>query len=171
MSFGMSDEWHDIPGYPGYQITRSGRVRNTSHRQGVRRGQDLKHHIDPLGYRCLHFVVDGRQRKLRLHRLLLLTFVGPPAAGQTHTRHLDGDPANNDLSNLAWGTPKENAADVDVHGRRARTYSRQFTDEEVREIRAAYALGRNMTQFCRERGWPYSATYLAARRHSYQHVL
>jgi len=166
----MDDEWHDIPDFPGYQITRQGCVRNTAQRQGVRRGQDLKHHIDEHGYRWVHLVAGGRQYRARLHRLLLRTFVGPPATKQTHTRHLDGNPANNELSNLAWGTPKENAADTISHGRWPRTYRGRFSEAEVQEIRATYRSGANMSQFCRDKGWPYPGVYQAAIRKSYRHI-
>ena len=45
-----------------------------------------------------------------VHRLVLEAFVGPCPEGM-ECRHLEGDTANNALSNLAWGTPQENAAD------------------------------------------------------------
>jgi DNA-binding XRE family transcriptional regulator len=32
------------------------------------------------------------------------------------SRHLDGNPQNNSLSNLAWGTPVQNAEDRRRHG-------------------------------------------------------
>ncbi len=45
-----------------------------------------------------------------LHRILLESFVGPPFDGAV-ARHLDADPGNNSISNLAWGTVQENAID------------------------------------------------------------
>ena len=72
------------------------------------------------------------------HRLLLLTFVGPPPFPGAQVRHLDGNPMNNALDNLAWGTAKENAADRDRHGttnRRPTNY--KLSREAVAEIKAA----------------------------------
>jgi hypothetical protein len=39
-----------------------------------------------------------------------------PQPGTRVVRHLDGDPANNHVSNLAWGTQSENMKDTLQHG-------------------------------------------------------
>jgi hypothetical protein len=55
-----------------------------------------------------------------VHHLVLEAFVGPCPPGQ-EARHVnDNDRANNALSNLAWGTHRENCADRDRHGATAR---------------------------------------------------
>lgn len=51
---------------------------------------------------------EGKYVKRSIHRLLLQTFV-PNPEGKAHVNHIDGDKSNNDLSNLEWATPKENA--------------------------------------------------------------
>jgi hypothetical protein len=66
-------------------------------------------------------------------------------------RHLDGDHLNSHVSNLAWGTGKDNADDRERHGRTARgerhglfgrgvvgsrNGASKLTDDEVRSIRA-----------------------------------
>jgi hypothetical protein len=71
------------------------------------------------GYKRIN-LSDGQSRKSRkkkqlmVHHLVLRAFVGPCPAGM-QTRHLDGNPANNRLDNLCWGTPKENAEDCARH--------------------------------------------------------
>lgn len=55
-----------------------------------------------------------------VHRLVLEAFVGPRPDGM-ECRHLDGDPANNRLANLAWGSPVENASDRKRHQVERRT--------------------------------------------------
>ena len=63
-----------------------------------------------------HCVVSiGRKNTRFVHRLILEAFVGPCPEGM-ECRHLDGDPGNNRLENLAWGTPEENHADSVRHG-------------------------------------------------------
>ena len=47
---------------------------------------------------------------LCIHRLILETFVGPRPK-EMECRHLDGTVTNNRLSNLTWGTRKENMED------------------------------------------------------------
>jgi hypothetical protein len=51
-----------------------------------------------------------------VHHLVLLAFKGPCPKGM-EARHLDGDPSNNKISNLRWGTPKKNMQDRDKHGK------------------------------------------------------
>jgi hypothetical protein len=41
-------------------------------------------------------------------------------------RHVDGDKRNNSLSNLAWGTPAENAADKVRHGTDPKSVARKY---------------------------------------------
>ena len=55
-----------------------------------------------------------------IHVIVARVFLPPPSPGQDRVRHLDGDPANNCVVNLAWGTQKENADDMIRHGRSLR---------------------------------------------------
>ncbi len=57
----------------------------------------------------------GKNKVYKLHILILMTFVGPCPDGMG-TRHLDGDPINNRLANLKYGTQKENQHDGKRHG-------------------------------------------------------
>jgi hypothetical protein len=72
----------------------------------------LEGDVESSGY--IGITMAGRRRRL-VHRLVLEAFVGPCPEGML-TRHLDGDPANNHLDNLRWGTPAENFADSVRHG-------------------------------------------------------
>jgi hypothetical protein len=50
-----------------------------------------------------------------IHRLVVEAFDGPAPEGKTDVRHLDGNPQNNHLTNLCWGTRSENMLDVLRH--------------------------------------------------------
>src|SRR5699024_7150413 len=50
-----------------------------------------------------------------VHTLVLLAFVGERPAGM-ECLHKDGNPNNNRLDNLRWGTPSENNLDIVAHG-------------------------------------------------------
>lgn len=56
--------------------------------------------------------------------------------------HLDGDPSNNALANLEWGTAAENAADRVRHGtapRGAEAGRARLSESDVRSIRSLSA--------------------------------
>ncbi len=57
----------------------------------------------------------GRGGVRYVHRLILEAFVGTCPDGMEGC-HGDGDPTHNWLSNLRWGTDKENQADSKRHG-------------------------------------------------------
>lgn len=64
------------------------------------------------GYRVFKVVTeDGKYLNVRVSRVMLELFVRPPEEGEW-ARHLDDDPANNTLDNLAWGLPIDNAGDM-----------------------------------------------------------
>lgn len=69
---------------------------------------------------------------------MLEAFVGDPPAPDAVCRHLDGNPGNNQIANLAWGTQKQNIEDSIRHGtfrKGAKHYAAKFSPEEVRIIR------------------------------------
>lgn len=92
-----------LPGADGYYITKEGRVFSI---------RELSIHTDRDGYRRVN---AGKLRK-GLHQLMAIAFLPKPGPLQDEVRHLDGNPSNNLLGNLAWGTRAENAADMAEHG-------------------------------------------------------
>lgn len=106
------ETWKPIPGYVGYEISDRGRIRRTTTRlikaTPVTRKDGTR------------FVVglkkDGQSRQEQVHRLLLSAFKSHPPSKSHQARHLDGNPSNNKLDNLAWGTPTENQRDRKTHG-------------------------------------------------------
>lgn len=101
------ETWRRVPGITGYLVSDAGRVMSTRREQVriLRPGRLRK------GYLGVNL-----GRSYRVHRLVLEAFVGPCPEGQ-EARHLNGDPADNRLENLAWGTSSENKADMIAMGR------------------------------------------------------
>lgn len=92
------------------------------------------------GYRRITLIGEGGRRVCSsVHALILEAFRGVRPADRPVARHLDGDPANNRLDNLAWGTHSENLADALAHGTLRPSGKPALTDEQVREIRREYA--------------------------------
>ena len=103
------ETWKDIPGYEGqYQISTFGNVR--SFRRSVA-PKLLKPGRMPQGHLS---VALGRNNSQCVHKLVLLAFVGP-APYKHDCRHLNGNPSDNRLENLRWGTRSENILDAVRH--------------------------------------------------------
>ncbi len=105
-------DWTDIPGMPGYQASREGRIRSLLRRTPV----VLKHEIDKDGYRRVQICVDGKARHIGIHRLVALTYHGEAPSADHVACHNDGSRDNNCADNLRWGTQMENIADKRAHG-------------------------------------------------------
>jgi hypothetical protein len=111
-----------VLGWPFYEVSSLGRVRSVDQMITDKLGRTRKQYgrmkktwVDSGGYRRVELAQDGVRFGPGVHRLMLLSFVGPPQPGQ-EVRHLDGDSLNNCLSNLAWGTHSENIKDMQAHG-------------------------------------------------------
>ena len=115
--------WRDIPGYEGkYQASDAGRIRSLSRPvQGVNHYthepflRTIKGRILRPGRFCKSghvSVVLGRNTSGKpVHQLIARTFIGACPAGQ-EVLHNNGNPADNRLSNLRYGTRTENILDV-----------------------------------------------------------
>lgn len=151
------EQWKDVSGYEGlYQVSDLGRVRSLDRvvncNGGTRRARGRV--LTPstvLGY-CnvtLQDALTGRQKIYRVHRLVMLAFVGP---SDLEVNHKDGDKANNQLSNLEYVNSSENkrhaiSALGVVYGRNLRALPGEesgkaiLTEGQVLEIRRLYGTG------------------------------
>lgn len=115
------ERWRPIRDFDGYEVSDMGRVRSWLSHSGGRRSEPLvlrptmsNRYLRVSLYKC------RRQHSKSVHLLVLEAFVGPCPVGQQGRHVSDHDTTNNALSNLAWGTPKQNAEDRDRHGRTRR---------------------------------------------------
>lgn len=106
-----TEEWRVVEVAPDYEVSNLGRIR--SHKG--RKPRILRPCVNPLGYHNQTLFEGGRAIFTTAHVLVMAAFVGPRPDGMD-IRHLDGDPSNNRLSNLAYGTRAENARDMLRHG-------------------------------------------------------
>jgi hypothetical protein len=81
---------------------------------------------------------NGEPKVVTIHRLILMAFIGPCPEGH-EARHLNGNPLDNRLENLAWGTRSSNQGDDKrLHGTMQsceRNGQAKLTREQVHEIR------------------------------------
>lgn len=125
-----------------YYATTDGRVFSTIPWNGTT-FRELKQERMKLGYYRVA-IYDGYKKKVLVHIIVIETFVGEKPSPWHEVRHLDGNPANNCIENLAWGTKEENVQDSKDHGTfvlGSRNYNAKLTEEMVIEIRKLIADG------------------------------
>jgi hypothetical protein len=146
----MLEEWRDVPHYAGYQVSTSGRVRSKD-RQAIRSASTrcysfsvtLKGRIlSPGKTKSGHLTVSlGRGNTRCVHPLVLEAFfVGPRSKEQIDVLHLNGNPADNRLENLRYGTRSENirfdyATGARVVDERAKAWLKRGRDKRWAEQR------------------------------------
>jgi hypothetical protein len=106
------EEWRTVEGFPDYAVSNLGRVASYKRPE---RPIIMRTQIDRRGYYCVTFSVNDKTYTRSVHRLLLEAFRGPSEDGQL-TRHLNGNPLDNRLENIVWGSTSENLLDAVRHG-------------------------------------------------------
>jgi len=129
----IMEEWRNVVGFEGiYEVSNCGQVRS------ILTGKIKKPTInknDPRPY--LGLWKNNKSIIVRPHKLVMEAFVGKRPKGM-ECCHNDGNPQNNDLSNLRWDTSKNNHADKVKHGttnRGERCGTAKLTQKQVDEIR------------------------------------
>ena len=109
----MEEIWKDIPGYEGlYKISNKGQVLS------LRTGRIRADVRDGNGYRGIQLSDEHHKKhRLKVHRLVALTFLGPPPDNSYQVNHKNLDKADNRVENLEWVTPIENMRHAYKNGR------------------------------------------------------
>lgn len=169
-------EWRIIDGFPDYRISNTGLVESKRKCKRSEIWKPLKLSPDYAGYLTVCLIKGYKEHYVyKVHQLVLNAFVGPKPDNHV-TRHLDGNPANNILSNLCWGTQVENMKDSKKHGtfvihRGTDSTSAKITEKDVIDIREVYA---NKEMNLKELGEKYklsqSQIYRIIKRIRWAHV-
>ena len=100
-----------------YEVTEDGRVFSISHNWRGYGRRELIQYKDPDGYPCVRLTMGGKRKRYPVHGLVASIFLGEKPSRFHQVRHLNGNKTDNRVTNLAWGTAKENALDRNKHGR------------------------------------------------------
>lgn len=128
----MSEEiWKAIEEYPEYlnlySVSNKGRVMSLKRPSNITTGNS---HTPTKGFRsarilkpfhsrrylCVKLCKDTKEKTVLIHRLVAKAFIPVPerfievglTSNDLEVNHIDGNPANNDVTNLEWCTKQEN---------------------------------------------------------------
>jgi len=100
--------WKTIPSAPGYEASSAGFIRNKK-RPHV--------NLNPWTHPSGHLYVKIGGKKGQVHHFVMEAF-GKVRPEVLECRHLDGNPKNNAIDNLEWGTRSQNVLDyINLNGR------------------------------------------------------
>ena len=143
----------------GYSASECGRVFSNRKRYKLKGSHGgTKARIDPSyqkelrqitvekGYLQVSIQTGKGIRPIGVHRIVMDAFEGPPQPGH-QVRHLDNNPSNNRISNLAYGTVQQNANDRMNAGhyfRGGRHHASKLTNEQADQIRSLRSSGEKV---------------------------
>ncbi|OPX85419.1 MAG: NUMOD4 motif protein [Pelotomaculum sp. PtaB.Bin104] len=154
-----SEIWKDIPGYEGrYQASSLGRVkslerkvRSVNHYTGREFLRTVPERILRPGQYSksghLSVVLEHGGNGQPVHQLVIKTFKGNPPV-EMEVLHINGDPTDNRIENLRYGTRTENILDVYRQGGRWR----KLSIEDVESIRFSLYCGMRGVDLANEFG-------------------
>lgn len=138
-----------IKDFPNYSITKDGQIWSTG-RPGTKGGCLIP--SSSRNYFKVALWNNGKPISRLIHHLVLETFVGPCPPGM-ECRHLNGNPKDNRLENLKWGTRSENQRDSIKHGTAKCLHQcgelssvSKLTEQDVRMIIYMYKTGEFIQQ-------------------------
>ena len=152
--------WTGIEGYANREVSSHGRIRSWIGNRGmpnIKRETPVivKQFPDKRGYMQVNLSSNGKARRFFVHRLVVQAFRGPAQEGQNQIRHLDGNPSNNELSNIVWGNSIENYGDRIRHGtgnEGERSHHAKLTQNKVDDLRLRYKSGEKVSKMAVEFG-------------------
>lgn len=105
----MDERWKRVWDVPDYWVSTKARVWSTLSNSFIEGTPLRTGHID------MSLIRNGRRIHRYLHRLVAEAFI-PNPYGYPEVRHLNDDPSDNELENLAWGTQLDNVRDCILNG-------------------------------------------------------
>jgi|SaaInlStandDraft_7_1057024.scaffolds.fasta_scaffold66713_1 Mor family transcriptional regulator len=153
--------WKGVYGFEdAYEISETGEVRRKKviipisdsmgrkYNRVYQGGNTLKHREHKFGYPVVTLSKDGVAYTKTIHRMMALTYLEHGFTDEECfnfvVRHKDGNPRNNVLENLEFGTQKDNIHDAMRHGHvqfGEGRYNAKLTNDIVKNIRIEKSKG------------------------------
>lgn len=156
----MEEQWREISGHDGYMVSDHGRVCSSDRlilgkdgRKELHHGKILKPWRSKNGY--LLVTLPGRAKRT-VHSLVAEAFLGDRPDGYD-VMHIDGDRANNVLSNLRYGTRSENLRQAYDYG--GRIANGKLYLDDAKDVKRRLAKGEHPIDLAKEYGVHSAAIY------------
>lgn len=135
------ERWRAVPSKPGILASSFGRLMVAPYLAALPNGGVRQYGGEPTkgAWDGARFLYTFNGESFKAHRLICEAFNGPSPAGAV-CMHLDENSANNEPSNLKWGTQKEN---LNAPGFLAYCRSRIGENSPARKARARQACAGN----------------------------
>ena len=132
----------NIPGYPGYHISKRGKIYSRWDVNGkgiLSKRYHLKQpHLNKKGRYIIGLSQPGiGTTKWLVHRLVALLYL-PNPEGLPYVCHKDNVPTNNSVNNLYWGTQKDNMSQASKEGRMIQAKGKDSVHYKGTEIQRSY---------------------------------
>jgi hypothetical protein len=168
----------DVPGQPGFRAREDGKILTN----WTYRGRAIRKHnwiqgdewftADTNEMDSGYVTVRMYDRRDLVHRVILLSFIGPCPTG-LQCRHGNGKRNDNRLDNLSWGTQSENEIDKRLHGTAQigeRNGMARLQDADVILIRQLYESGHRVGELARMFDETHPTISRIIARKTYKHV-
>ena len=158
----MSEEWksvHTLTGsladelklsniQPYYEISKFGQGRNSISKK-ILSLEKSKDGYRRLAMRVLNGKTKTSTRKIHIHKLIALAFLGNPTDIKMQVDHIDRDRSNNNISNLHWLSASENCHNRSSHGRQSKDGFFWFDNEKIyySESDFKYSTTKSFTEY------------------------
>ena len=176
--------YKELARFPGYRVGSDGSVWS-KHRRGYNPSGGYKTTWKQLklsqqgGNECVRYFgvhlknLNGKFVCVAVHVLVLEAFFGPRPKGRCARHFPDSDPANNNVTNLRWGTHKENADDRERDGNTARgveNKNSKLSEDAVHEIRAKHSGYGVQTLLAKKYGVSRQVIWQIKNRKTWTHI-
>lgn len=149
--------------FPKYVVNKSGVI--------MRGGKEVASFRGKNGYPRVNMIDGKRRKQVSVHRLVAEAFIGEPAG--RIVRHLDGNPSNCDVSNLAYGSYRDNENDKRIHGRAMlgeRHHQAVLTEGAVKNVVIMRKLGASPYSLAAWFGVSYYTVYEICNGRAWRHL-
>ena len=168
-------EYREIEGYPNYLAGSDGSIWSIKKQNGKGLRDEwkrLRTTKNDRGYEHISLCHQNVVKSFTVHSLIIRAFQGQNP-GHMVCRHLDGNPSNNAVENLAWGTYKDNEDDKRRHGRTVigeRVHGSKLNKKIVISMRQMYSEGLTLEEIANKYGVQRSSAHRAISGRTWKHV-